>query len=143
MQMVKLVLQQHPAAATPVRRTRNPPHVWRRWPAHAEAESLQVSMASEPPEVPTLHKTRSSWMINVPVRINPAYKQAGKDGISKASSRNGYDWVKRGSCRKTVADYFAMLVAFGMLELSGFLYNKAAHRRALIKRLFRSFGAVR
>jgi len=58
--------------------------------------------------------------------------------VFKASREMATDW-SREEVAETVADYFAMLAA----ELSGVPYNKAAHRRALIKRLFRSFGAVR
>ncbi|MCP9819401.1 DUF3883 domain-containing protein [Synechococcus sp. Cruz-9H2] len=50
--------------------------------------------------------------------------------VSKASREMATDW-SREEVAATVADYFAMLAA----ELSGVPYNKAAHRRALIKRL--------
>ncbi len=50
--------------------------------------------------------------------------------VSNAPREMATDW-SREEVAATVADYFAMLAA----ELSGVPYNKAAHRRALIKRL--------
>jgi hypothetical protein len=50
--------------------------------------------------------------------------------VTKAPREMATDW-SREEVAATVAEYFAMLAA----ELSGVPYNKAAHRRALIKRL--------
>jgi len=99
--------QQHPAASPPGAETTQSTSRLRRWPAHAEAESLQLIWVG-PPRSDRSHN-QVKLEINVPVRSIRTILTSGKDVFQSVLENAATD--SREKFRKPWQNYISQLAA--------------------------------